>query len=261
MKSRARIFISDFKRLMRASRAREKFALLRIHKTASQSFRATFRNCYKNSEDAKLNFAGVVSLEKIANKRFVSPHMTVQQWLDLEVDNDWKVGVTLREPRERLRSSYRYFRQKPDSNPTGVGTLLRKMDYTTFLKSDDPVILGLKDNIITKFIGGGSFGDAAIGRNQVNLPNQISILEAKELAFKRLASGYIIPLILECAPRSIQNASTILGIKRQPRIGWVNRSKDKQIVEYSEEIMMLENRYIEHDMEVYECANDILKLV
>lgn len=254
MKSDLQIITSDLGKLLYASRAQEKLALLRIHKTASQSFRKAFRKCYRHDDDARLNFALGVTFEKIENKRFVSPHMTVQQWFDLGVEDDWKIAVTFREPRKRLRSAFRYFQQKPNTHPTSIGNILLGMSYRTFLTSDDPSVLGVKDNIIAKFLGGGTFGNDAKVRNQVHLSKGISIDQATQTACSHLSSGAILPLVVEEAPASISSLCKVLGVKRQPKMHWNNQNNKRDETLYTDEIIELEDTFLKYDLIVYHCA-------
>ena len=246
--------------LVRAAPSREKFALLRIHKTGSQSFRAAFRTCFRKSEDAGLNFGGDVTLKGLEGKRFVSPHMTVEEWLTLAAGSDWMIGITLREPRARLRSAYRYFRQKPDTNPTGVGERLRGMDYAGFLASGDPVLCGLKDNVIAAFVGGGHFGRTPKGRNQVSLPDGMEMGAAAETARQRLEAGLVMPLILEESAASTRAACARLGIARPPAVGWRNRSRSAAVpaISVTDAILELENACLKHDFAVYRTACEVL---
>jgi len=254
MKSDLQIITSDLGKLLYVSRAQEKLALLRIHKTASQSFRKAFRKCYRHDDDARLNFALDVTFEKIENKRFVSPHMTVQQWFDLGVEDDWKIAVTFREPRKRLRSAFRYFQQKPNTHPTSIGAVLQGMSYRAFLTSDDPSVLGVKDNIIAKFLGGGTFENANKLRNQVTLSKDITIQKATDTACSLLSSGKILPLVVEEASASITSVCEVLGVRRLPKMPWSNSNKKWDETQYTEEIIELENAFLKYDFTVYDCA-------
>ena len=86
--------------------AERKLAILRAHKTGSQSFRAALRVLYANRDRNGARFAIDMRRETVLRRRFAAPHMTVQQWLDMDPGEDWVIAATLREPTARLRSAF-----------------------------------------------------------------------------------------------------------------------------------------------------------
>lgn len=254
-------FLGTFIRKATGRYSQKRLALLRSHKTGSQSFRAVFRQCFSSGDICNINFGHQLTRSALEGRRFTSPHMTVQSWLELDVEDQWTIAVTFREPRERLRSSYRYFRQKPLDHATPVGRILREMTYTQYLQSAAPVVCGLKDNILTRFVGGGHFAAGASGRNQL-ASTSASNSAAKELAIARMEKGLVFPLVLEKAELSNRLLATELGVTNLPALRWRNRThvQDAELAT-SDEVYELEERCIEYDIQVYETACTVLHSV
>jgi hypothetical protein len=231
--------------------AKAPLALLRLHKTGSQSFRNSFEKYYLRSERCPLEYSTTLTAPDLKNKTFVSPHLSLSQWNALEKDGPWQIAVTMREPRMRLRSAFAYFKGKRGAKPLQVGELLADLDYRGFLLSDHPVLVCLKDNMLTRFLGGGQFGMETETRNQLYLPDGLSIEEAENMAAKALNSDALSPLVLELPVQSIQRLAVKLGIKDTPNLRWVNATKDKAQSEPTPDILALELAFVERDLRLY----------
>lgn len=242
---------SDLVNLLFASRAKRKLALLRVHKTGSKSFRTALRKSYLQLECSPLEYSTTVTAKALEGKSFISPHLALAQWQALEGAADWVVAVTMREPRARLRSAFRYFKGKRGSNPLQVGELLANMDYRDFLLSDHPVLIGLKDNVLTRFLGGGQFGTQTETRNQLYLPEGLELQTAELAASDNLKTGLVLPLILENRKDSISALCRVIGVNRVPAIGWQNRTTDGAQIAVTPEIAALEEAFVGHDVRVY----------
>jgi hypothetical protein len=237
--------------MLLASPASRKLALLRVHKTGSKSFRDALKHSFSPPERSPLEYSTTVTSEGLTGKSFISPHLSVAQWQALDDTSSWVVAVTMREPRARLRSAFRYFKSKRHSNPVQVGELLRDMDYGDFLASKHPVILGLKDNILTRFIGGGAFGMETETRNQIYLPEGLSLEKAESAAIAAINSGHVYPLVLEKPKDSLHLLCPTLGMPGIPVLGWQNRTAGGPLITLSPQITELEEAFIVHDVCVY----------
>lgn len=242
---------SDLVNLLFVSRAKRKLAVLRIHKTGSKSFRTALRKSYLQSECSPLEYSTTVTAKALEGKSFISPHLSLAQWQALEGTTDWVVAVTMREPRARLRSAFRYFKGKRGSNPLQVGEMLANMDYRDFLLSDHPVLTGLKDNVLTRFLGGGQFGMETETRNQLYMPDGLNLRTAELAASDRLKTGLVQPLILEYRKESINALCREIGVHRIPAIGWQNRTTEGAQIAVTPEIAALEETFVGHDIRVY----------
>lgn len=245
---------ANFLNLLLASRAKRKLALLRVHKTGSKSFRDALKHSFSPPERSPLEYSTTVASEGLTGKSFISPHLSVAQWQALDDTSSWIVSVTMREPRARLRSAFRYFKSKRHSKPLQVGEMLKGMDYGDFLASKHPVILGLKDNILTRFIGGGAFGMETETRNQLYLPEGLSMEKAESVAIEAIKSGLVFPLVLEKPKVSLHLLCPALGMSGIPVMGWQNRTANGAPIALRPRIMALEDAFVVHDVRVYEEA-------
>lgn len=236
--------------------------ILRVHKTGSKSFRKAFMGCYADAEIGPTGTSPGLTAADFAGRAFAAPHLSVQGWLDLgDETGRWTVAVTLREPRARLRSAYRYFRGYRDDHPTGSGLLLRDLDYAGFLTSEDPEILGMRDNILARFLGGARFGADRRGRNKLFLPEGTTIEACAAAALERVRSGAFHPLILEAPEVSVAALARAIGLRRPPPLPWVNRTDAvKRQADLGSGFEAAEEAAIRHDLPLYAAARDRLGL-
>jgi len=228
-------------------------ALLRAHKTGSRSFRRAASKWYGVPESSGPSFGSLITEGTLREHRFLAPHMTLQSWLDLAgPDRGWVVAVTLREPRARLRSAFSYFKAYPDDHPTRSGLLLKGMNYMDFLRSEEPDLCAMKENVLSRFLGGGRFGPPPFGRNKVYLPEGYSAEACRETALERVRSENVIPLVLEHAPRSLALLGKRLGATRLPEMPWVNRTPSPAALDHLSSD--LEDASVADDLEVYKAA-------
>lgn len=253
------ILASDLLNRLLASRAKRKLALLRIHKTGSKSFRAALRRCYPASALAPEEYSTTVTSESLNGRSFISPHLSLAQWLALDGSQDWIVAVTLRDPRARLRSAFRYFKSKRGSKPLQVGELLADLDYRAFLESNNPVLVGLKDNVLTRFLGGGLFGSETETRNQLYLPKGVDLDVAEKLATAALKAGQVLPLVLERQQESLALVCNKIGVRRMPPMGWQNRTQGRPMDQPDSTTEAMEDALIAHDQRLYALAVSLLK--
>jgi hypothetical protein len=129
---------------------------------------------------------------------------------------------------------------------------LADLDYRGFLLSNHPVLVCLKDNMLTRFLGGGQFGMETETRNQLYLPDGLSIEEAENMAARALNSDALSPLVLELPVQSIKRLTVKLGIKDTPNLRWLNATKNKAQTQPTPDILALELAFVERDLRLYD---------
>lgn len=249
-----------FLEAVRPIRPCRRLAILRIHKTASQSFRDAYARAYGLRKAQGPAFGYRITPEDLESTRLLSPHMSFASWRELDPVDDWVVAITMREPLRRLRSVYHYFRGKSPDHPTGVGLLLRNQSYLDFLRDERPEVLGLKDNILVRFAGGARFGVGDGGRNKLYLPDALPLASALDAALDAFERRRFHPLVLERGEQSMKLLNASIRYPGEVRLRHLNRTrgqgkgpgkKDLYDPDTAKEIAALEARWTEFDWVFY----------
>lgn len=231
---------------------RNDLCLLRIHKTGSQSFRRYYSSAFRQKPPANSSFGHNITADMASCSRFLAPHMSLAGWRAVAPSSGHVVAVTLRHPVARLRSAYRYFSLKSIDHVTGVGALLADMDYEAFLADDRDDIRALKDNVITRFTGGGQFRPGPEGRNKLDLPPGTSFEATVDVVVAEAEASRFHPLVLELANKSIRRLNAALGYAGKVALPHLNKSKSRWSGPESQEPSLQEEPWVRHDMVIYE---------
>jgi hypothetical protein len=233
--------------------------LLRIHKTGSQSFRQYYSKAFRRKPPPNSNFGYKITPDMAEGSRFLAPHMSLASWQAVAPATGHVVAVTLRHPVARLRSAHRYFALKSRDHVTGVGAMLADLDYEAFLADERDDIRALKDNILTRFIGGGQFRPGPEGRNKLDLPTDRSFESAVAKVGAQADAGRFHPLVLELADTSIARLNNVLGYAGKVALPHINKSKSRRPVPEAPAPSPQEEPWVRHDLAVYEMMHDLVE--
>jgi hypothetical protein len=197
-----------------------KLVLIRLHKTAGTSFMTGLASGFEAAKICpwafQYEFLGK-SPDELGQYEFFWPHMGLMQ--AREILPDARVVTILRNPQDRILSSYRYWRTQYRSAPDhpdlhDLCHKVRDMSLLEYLASDDPAILRAIDNAQFRFICGGAFGHDSATRAQLFGP-AAPLRELVDLALRHMVEDFDFIGVAEHLELSLSKASRVCGLNIQ----------------------------------------------
>ena len=197
-----------------------KLVLIRLHKTAGTSFMTGLASGFEAAQICPWAFQHEFlgkSPEEFGQYEFFWPHMGLTQ--AREILPGARVVTILRNPQDRILSSYRYWRTQYRSAPDhphlhDLCHKVRDMSLLEYLASDDPAILRAIDNAQFRFICGGAFGHNSATRAQLFGPAG-PLSDLVDLALQRMAEDFDFIGVAEHLELSLSKASRVCGLTLQ----------------------------------------------
>jgi hypothetical protein len=188
---------------------------MRIHKTGSEALAKQIRDRLPPGAVCPHAFEWQIrdlSPEDVGRYRFFQGHITASS-LSAAFD-DLRVFTMLRDPRERVLSSYFYWKEGAKFASTPFFRAIADMSLIDFLTSNLPLIRRATWNVQARLIAGGQFGGADALRQNVFGPwlSETELIDAANMAIGRFAFIGI----AERYEAALRGAYDLLGLGNPP---------------------------------------------
>jgi hypothetical protein len=241
----------------------KRLVILRPHKTGSTSLAEAIASTFRPEDVCPAVFMfqfKAVPEPRLRNYQLYWPHFTVEQGRRMFPDANF-ISI-VRNPKKRLLSSYFYWRAQVASpnHPMfphhEIAYKAAQMPLKEFLSSNDESVLRATDNYLTRFFGGGQFGEDATRRTQIYLPDGMSMTETYERALAAIDKTVAIIAVAEHMTQSLQAINRKFGMSINTVVEYRSNVTPKAFVDQpvDEECEARLDERLSFDMRLYECC-------